>query len=130
MNYYIEKCETLIESTKKKQKNLNILFPNFNVDATLLDWVGVSFGEDDTYCIGLSIKKLAENYKAKELRFWGKILTKNGDYYVAEGVTSDLYADTVPANAEKKGEGANYYSYFVTHDFLEDWFELPLITPE
>lgn len=96
----------------------------------MLDWVGVSFGEDDTYCIGLSIKKLAENYKAKELRFWGKILTKNGDYYVAEGVTSNLYADTVPANAEKKGEGANYYSYFVTQDFLEDWFELPLITPE
>jgi len=59
MNYYIEKCESLIESTKKKSKNLNILFPNFNVDATLLDWVGVSFGEDDTYCIGLSIKKLA-----------------------------------------------------------------------
>jgi radial spoke head protein 4A len=22
------------------------------------------------------------------------------------------------------------YSYFVTHDVLEDWFELPLITPE
>lgn len=78
----------------------------------------------------MSIKKLAENYKAKELRFWGKILTSGGDYFVAEGVTSNLYADSVPVNAEPKGEGVNYYSYFVTHDFLEDWFELPLITPE
>ena len=36
----------------------------------------------------------------------------------------------MPSDVEPKGEGANTYTYFVTHDVLTDWYELPLITPE
>ena len=41
MNDYIEKYDLLFEWSKKKSKNLNILFPNFNVDSTLLEWGGI-----------------------------------------------------------------------------------------
>jgi radial spoke head protein 4A len=49
---------------------------------------------------------------------------------VAEGVTSHLYQDIMDSNVEPKGEGVNTYTYYVTHDVLLDWFELPLVTPE
>lgn len=45
-------------------------------------------------------------------------------------MTSNKFADKVPSNAEPKGEGANTYTYFVAHNILDEWFELPLVTPE
>jgi len=36
----------------------------------------------------------------------------------------------MPKGSENKGEGANTYTYWVTHDVLDEWFELPLITAE
>ncbi len=41
----------------------------------------------------MSLRKLAEKSKAKELRFWGKILTTGKDYYIAEGQISNEFAD-------------------------------------
>lgn len=62
--------------------------------------------------------------------FWGRILTTNGDYWVAMGVTPPLPTDKLPDNGEPRGVGLNYYTYWVTHDILNDWYELPLVTPE
>lgn len=64
------------------------------------------------------------------MRFWGKILCSGKDYYVCEAITNSQFADKQPANCEVKGEGANTYTYFVSQDILDEWFELPLITPE
>jgi len=36
----------------------------------------------------------------------------------------------LPAGSEPKGEGANFYTFWVSHNVLEDWFELPLVTPD
>lgn len=41
----------------------------------------------------MSLKKLAAETKATQLRFWGKILCSGKDYYVAEGITSNENAD-------------------------------------
>jgi hypothetical protein len=30
--------------------------PNFNEEAEMLEWAGISFGEEDTYKLGKSIK--------------------------------------------------------------------------
>lgn len=76
----------------------------------------------------MSLKKLAIENQAKEIRFWGKILCSQKDYYVAEGQTPSQYSDPVPAGCEVKGEGANTYTFWVTHDILGEWFELPLVT--
>jgi len=50
------------------------------------------------------------------LRFWGKILCSGKDYYVAEGITSNENADVLPKDAEKKGDGANTYTFWVSQD--------------
>jgi radial spoke head protein 4A len=64
------------------------------------------------------------------MRFWGKILTSKRDYYIVEGITSTKFVDDVPAGSEPMGEGANTYTYWATFDVLEEWFELPFVTPE
>jgi len=58
------------------------------------------------------------------------MLASGNDYYVAEGITSNKFADEVPAGSEPKGEGANICTYWVTHNVLDEWFELPFVTPE
>lgn len=63
------------------------------------------------------------------MRLWGKILTRSNDYYIAEGLISNKYADEVPKDAEAIGEGSNEYTFWVTHDVLGEWFELPFVTP-
>jgi hypothetical protein len=40
----------------------------------MIESVGVYFGEEESYRIAMSLKKLAAFSEAKELRFWGKIL--------------------------------------------------------
>jgi radial spoke head protein 4A len=55
----------------------------------------------------MSIKKLAIHTKAKRLRFFGKILGRDKDYYVAEGISSDNISDELPPNSEAKGVGVN-----------------------
>jgi len=55
----------------------------------------------------MSIKKLAISTKAKRLRFFGKILGRDRDYYVAEGISNDNISDELPSNSEPKGVGVN-----------------------
>jgi hypothetical protein len=76
------------------------------------------------------LKVLAAETKAKELRFWGKILTRTRDYYVAEGVSTSISAEDMPSGSESKGEGVNYCTHWVTYDVLDEWFELPCVTPQ
>ena len=52
------------------------------------------------------------------MRFWGKILCSGKDYYVAEGITSNENADILPKDAEKKGDGANTYTFWVSQDSI------------
>ena len=49
-------------------------------------WAGVGFGEEETYRLYLSLKGLAVS-KDIAVRFWGKMITRGGDYYVAESRT-------------------------------------------
>lgn len=41
--------------------------PNFAEDAEMLEWAGVDFGEEDTYRIGRSFKRLAQMSGAEGL---------------------------------------------------------------
>jgi radial spoke head protein 4A len=39
--------------------------------------------------------------------------------------------EDIPKGAEKRGEGVNYYTFWVTNNLISpEWIELPLITPE
>ena len=75
---------------------------------------------------------VSQMFKAEQVRFWGKILGTNKDYYVMQGrTTKDGGIQDVPKGSQKRGEGINYYSFWVTNNIFEDkWYQLPLITPE
>ena len=49
----------------------------------MLEWAGVSFGEDITYLLTKSIKRLASMAGAQSIRFWGKIYGTQSDYWIA-----------------------------------------------
>ena len=66
------------------------------------------------------LKVLAIENKAKQLRFWGKILGLR-DYWVIQGTTNRKNTDEFPKNAEAAGTGINTYSYWVAHDLLGKW---------
>ncbi|KAL4493537.1 hypothetical protein ABPG72_007545 [Tetrahymena utriculariae] len=128
---WIQKCQVLIKEYKAIKSNYSkVLFPDFYNENQMLQMAGIGFGEEESQRIAMSIKKLAEESKASQIRFWGKILCSGKDYYVAEGVTSNENADQLAKDAEKKGEGANFYTFWVTHDVLGEWMELPLVTPQ
>lgn len=76
--------------------------------------------------------QVAERFKAREIRFWGKILGLELDYYVLQGVVGEVPSlEETPKGAEKRGEGANYYTYWVANNLLyPQWTQLPLTSPE
>ncbi|KRX04273.1 hypothetical protein PPERSA_11397 [Pseudocohnilembus persalinus] len=129
---WTQKCLKLFREYQqlKKQKEQKILFPDFVADSQILEWAGVNFGEEEAVRIQMSLRKLQNQTKAQALRLWGKILTRGNDYYIAEGLVSNENSDQVPSDSEPIGQGANQYTYWVTHDVLEEWFVLPFVTPQ
>ncbi|KAM3145625.1 hypothetical protein pb186bvf_002399 [Paramecium bursaria] len=116
-------------STQPKSE-LPTILQDFVTAARILETAGYGFGEEESYKIQLSLQRLAQETNAVELHFFGKILARGSDYYVARGVTPKQPTDHLGPNVEPRGEGCNYYTFWVTHDVLTDWNELPLITPE
>lgn len=59
------------------------------------------------------------------------MLTTSCDYFVIQGVCKKNKDPVITEGMEKYREGANYYSFWVCQQIIsEDWYELPLITPE
>jgi radial spoke head protein 4A len=54
----------------------------------MLEWAGVSFGEDITYLMQKSMARLAKMSGADSVRFWGKIYGTEKDYWIASGTMS------------------------------------------
>jgi len=54
-------------------------------ESQMFEWAGVSFGEEETYKLQKSLKKLAVMSGASALRFWGKVYGSEKDYLVVEG---------------------------------------------
>ena len=94
-------------------------------------WAGIGFSQQESYHIGMSLRKLAsESPSIESLRLWGKVLGTEGDYYVAEGVLQSLpkvvpQGDGDAANPpvlptspefdiEPRGEGANTFTYWIS----------------
>lgn len=67
------------------EKTPNCCISDFSAEADLLQWAGVSFGSQDTYAMQHSLKKLACLSGASKLRFAGKIMGSEKDYWVACG---------------------------------------------
>ena len=57
---------------------------------------GIDFGEYNTLILQKSLKKLTQTSQASFLRFWGKILGTEKDYYIVEG--------SAPAPGQQPGQ--------------------------
>lgn len=78
----------------------------------------------------MSLKRLMNTSGAAELRFWGKIFGVNKSYYVVEGVLPGAGKEAArPKEVEPRGKGVNKLTYWVADNVLEDWIELPDVTP-
>lgn len=109
------------------------MMPNFQVHSEMLKWAGVYFGEEDSYVIQLSLKKLANASGATGIRFWGKIYGVKADYYIAEGSggnAAEEGEEEPPEDMERKGVGINTLTYWATTDLRQqEWTELPDLMP-
>lgn len=94
----------------------------------MLRWAGVDLGAEETYKLQQALKILVREKGAQNIRFWGKISGIRADYYIVEGVSEgDQEDQELPPDFEKRGEGVNLNTYWVTT--LYDWVELPDVSP-
>lgn len=105
-------------------------YPDLLADQMMYEWAGVSFGKGESYRLYLSIKKFCEATSPdyEMIRFWGKIITRNGDYYVLCGKTAED-PEFDPLLEEGK-DGANKYTYWVSKHACDNWVMLPRVKPE
>lgn len=109
----------------------------------MLEWAGVSFGEDFTYKLSKSIKvtqilysllihlqKLAVLSGARSLRFMGKIFGTKKDYWIVSGTLDHVEEPLRDRQVEPRGTGVNTSVYWVTDNVLHDWIQLPECKPE
>jgi hypothetical protein len=111
---------------------------NFLEDAAMLRWAGVGFSQQESYHIGVSLRKLAADTPSIEsLRVWGKVLGTDADYLVAEGVLKSspkvpdaperppTLPDSPEFDVEPRGDGANTFTYWVSAGGCAPWTRLP-----
>ena len=82
----------------------------------------------------MSLKKLSGDTSATSVRFFGKFLGTERDYYVAEAQVEGEEEggdgeEEKDADFEPKGTGVNRCTYFVAHDSLSAWVRLPDVAP-
>lgn len=96
----------------------------------MFEWCGISFGDQETFRIYKALKRLAKTSGATHLRFWGKFLGRQRDYFVIEGQLPYSEEAKAANHAEERGKGVNSHVYWVTDDLLDDWVQLPDSEPK
>ena len=99
----------------------------------LFEWAGINFGEKEYFLIQKSIAKLAQKTGSSKIRFWGKIRGTQRDYYIAEGMLEGGEGEgeeEKPPEFEARGTGVNQFVYWVSHDALSEWKQLPDYLPK
>jgi hypothetical protein len=81
--------------------------PNFAEESEMLEWANIGFGEEETYKLQHSLKRLFIMSGSARGRFAGKIYGTQKDYWVASGVLDEVDEEDMPANLEKRGNGTN-----------------------
>lgn len=107
---------------------------DLTADQKIFAWAGIGFGEIEAYRIMKSLKKLAIDSGAANVRFFGKITGSKQDYYVAEGALEGGDEEggdaEKPADLEPRGSGVNKFVYWVSNNILDKWTKLPDLLPK
>ena len=107
-------------------------------DAAMYEAVGLGLSMSEMYGVMLCAKRLGEDPKKNcaTVRFFGKVLGTDGDYYVFETSIKEHEPvedapETPPGQVppEPAGEGSNEYTYFVCSHLGGAFTRLPDLTP-
>lgn len=109
------------KADRRSIKSKQFAMPNFAEEAEMLEWAGFCFGEEDTYRLGKSIKRLAQMSGAERIRFAGKVLGTQKDYWVVSGVLIEPEENGIAREVERRGTGINQLVFWVTDNLLNDW---------
>jgi len=119
---------------KETERELDTYVPDIMGEAALLNWSGVSLGEGEVCKVMLSIRKLARAHpEFKSVRFFGKMLGRNADYFICEGEMTgpdELAPTGLPPNHAgrrniEKVIHHNKLKYYVCAYPGADWTALP-----
>lgn len=77
-----------------------------------------------------AMQRLAKASGASKIKFFGKILCTEQDYFVAQGVLEEAEEAPLSDSQEPRGKGVNATVYWVAHDIRKDWIQLPDVLPE
>jgi len=110
------------------EDNPDISYPDLIEEAAVFAWAGINFGPEETYRLHLAIKQLA-SLESLSMKFWGKVITRGGDYYICYAEAPDEPDELDPKVMEGKA-GLNKYTYWVCKFAGGEWTKLPLCTPE
>lgn len=132
--YYVQKLKQLDQAPLEEGAEVPVCaIPDFVEDAEAFSWAGVGLGDVESYKVMCSLRNLAAKEKDAglvKLRFWGKILGTESDYWVAEAQRDGGGEEgEEDPDAEKPGEGANQFTYYVTNDLAGEWRRLADIKP-
>lgn len=139
MEEYVKKVRKLDLAPKDEGGELVSLssqMPDFVRQAEMLSWAGFGFGPLESYQIMCSLRNL-NNAKAEDglekIRFWGKVLGSEADYWVAEAQRpegGELPEGEDETTMEPPGApGANQFAFYVTNDLAGSWQKLPEVRP-
>lgn len=77
--------------------------PDLLNDVKVYQWAGVGFGDNETLILMKSLKQLAAQTAATNLRLWGKIQGSDKDYYIAEGTYDGNQMEEAAPDFEPRG---------------------------
>jgi radial spoke head protein 4A len=140
------------EPEEEEKPEIPAIVPDLVSEFRLFEQAGISLPAEELYKLQLSLDHLASTVENLEnIRFWGKIYSQRGSYYVVETKLSE-YNEEEEETAEKTllndeeeeeedeqgsktelwGTGPNEFLYFVSGnlDSLTSWAKLPLLTPQ
>lgn len=106
------------------------MMPNLQEEAEMLEWAGVNFGEETTYLLHHSLKRLAIMSGADSVAFCGKVFGTKNDYWVASGKLDKAEEKVDDIKFEQRGTGVNRLVFWVTTNLLSDWIQLPDAHPD
>ncbi|OWZ16727.1 Flagellar radial spoke protein [Phytophthora megakarya] len=99
-------------------------------EANMFEWAGLGFSEGETFRLSLALQRLAQTNGTVNMRFWGKILGRGADYYVAEGELPTEY-EPEDQEAEEGAAGVNKLTYWAMKDNgAYQWIQLPPVSEE
>ncbi|KAI8909826.1 radial spokehead-like protein [Gorgonomyces haynaldii] len=147
----IERAKTLskflVVKTEEQAEGEQGDIPDILDLSNLWQWAGISFGQENTFVLFLSIKKLVEEKQLKSVRLWGRIQGLHKDYLIVEAELKDGVQDEEdaivnkplqrPDQDEKKKNltrelrtGVNRYIYYTCNKIGDKWQRLPDVVPE